>query len=157
MATLNLSCGMPDLWSLVPSFGILLEACGIFSCSIWDPVPQPRIESGRQCWEHWVLATGPPGKSLHIFLIICVSEWEIHRKHRCCKLEYSGCLQKKTIVPLFELWAEPFFILLLSLEKMTGELRCFQRLEYLADFFSNINKVNLSHQGKQMTHSCCQW
>ena len=33
----------------------------------------------------------------------------------------------------------------------------FQRLGYLADFFSNINKVNLSHQGKQMMHSCCQW
>ena len=32
-----------------------------------DLVPQPGLNLGPLHWEHRVLATGPPGKSLHIF------------------------------------------------------------------------------------------
>ena len=42
----GLHCSMQDL---------------IFSCSMWDLVPQPRIEPRPPAWEHGVLATGPPG------------------------------------------------------------------------------------------------
>ena len=38
---------------------------GCFSCSMWDRVPWPRMNLGPMCWEHGILATGPPGKSPH--------------------------------------------------------------------------------------------
>ena len=37
----------------------------IFSRSMWDPVPWPGIEPRPLDWDRWVLATGPPGKSLN--------------------------------------------------------------------------------------------
>ena len=41
------------------------------SCSMWDLVPDQRSKLGPLHWEHGVLATGPPGKSL-----VCVLEEE---------------------------------------------------------------------------------
>ena len=37
------------------------------SCRMRDLVPQPGLNLGPLHWEHRVLATGPPAKSLHIF------------------------------------------------------------------------------------------
>ena len=42
---------------------VFVVAYGIFSCSVWDLVPQPRIKLGPLHWECGVLATEPPGKS----------------------------------------------------------------------------------------------
>ena len=42
--------------------GVLVVAHTIFSCSIWDLVPWPNLSPLH--WEHRVLATEPPGKSL---------------------------------------------------------------------------------------------
>ena len=42
---------------------IYLAALGL-NCSMWDLVPQSGIEHGCLHWQHYVLATGPPGKSL---------------------------------------------------------------------------------------------
>ena len=42
---------------------VLVAACRIFSCSIWDLVPWPGTELGALLpWEQEVLATGPSGK-----------------------------------------------------------------------------------------------
>ena len=41
---------------------VLVVACGIFSCGMWDLVPRPRIEPEPP--PLGVLAIGPPGKSL---------------------------------------------------------------------------------------------
>ena len=41
---------------------ILVGACGIFRCSMWDLVPWPGIEPRSLALEHEVLATGQPGK-----------------------------------------------------------------------------------------------
>ena len=49
LAVLGLSCGLLNL----------------FSCSIWDLVPLPGIEPRSLNWQHDVLATEPPGKSLN--------------------------------------------------------------------------------------------
>ena len=38
---------------------------GCSRCGMWDLVPWPRMNLGPMCWEHGVLATGPPGKSPH--------------------------------------------------------------------------------------------
>ena len=56
-----------------------MAACRIFSfcCGPWDLVPWPGLNPGPLPWEHGVLATGPPGKSLlppsysKILLISC--------------------------------------------------------------------------------------
>ena len=44
--------------------------CGSFHCSMWDLVPQPGIEPVPLHWEHGVLTTGPPGKSLKNILTV---------------------------------------------------------------------------------------
>ena len=36
----------------------------LLSCTVWDPVPWPRIKPGPLHWEHGVLVTAPPVKSL---------------------------------------------------------------------------------------------
>ena len=43
---------------------VLLAAWRIFSCSMWDLDPWPGMNPEPLNWEHRVLATGPPGKSL---------------------------------------------------------------------------------------------
>ena len=40
---------------------VLLAACGIFRCDMWDLVPRPGIKPWPPELEHRVLATGPPG------------------------------------------------------------------------------------------------
>ena len=40
-------------------------ACGIFSCIMWDLVPEPRLEPRPPAFTHRVPATGPPGMSLY--------------------------------------------------------------------------------------------
>ena len=42
---------------------VLIVACGILSCSIWDLVPWRGIEPRLPALGHGVLASGPPGKS----------------------------------------------------------------------------------------------
>ena len=37
------------------------------SCRMWNLVPHPGLNLGPLHWEHRILATGPPGKSVHIF------------------------------------------------------------------------------------------
>ena len=37
---------------------VLVAVHGVFSCGIWDSVPQPGIEPGTLHWELRVLATG---------------------------------------------------------------------------------------------------
>ena len=44
---------------------VSVVACGFFSCGMWDLVSWPPNEPRPPDWEHRVLATGPPGKSLH--------------------------------------------------------------------------------------------
>ena len=39
----------------------------VFSCSMWDLVPDQGLNSGALHWNHGVLTTGPPGKSLKFF------------------------------------------------------------------------------------------
>ena len=46
-------------------FLFILSAQGL-SCNMWDLVPWPGVEPRPLHWEHGVLATGPPGKSLRI-------------------------------------------------------------------------------------------
>ena len=46
---------------------VLVVACLIFCCSMWDLVPQSEIEPTPTACR--VLATAPPGKSLPMFLI----------------------------------------------------------------------------------------
>ena len=44
---------------------VLAVAHKIFSCYIWDLVPPPGVEPGPPGhWNHGVLVSGPPGKSL---------------------------------------------------------------------------------------------
>ena len=44
---------------------VLVVAHKIFSCYIWDLVPPPGVEPGSpRHWEHGVLVSGPPEKSL---------------------------------------------------------------------------------------------
>ena len=56
MAELGLRCSMRDLWSLA-------VACG-------TQFPEQGSNLSPLHWEHGVLATGPPGKSLYHFLEI---------------------------------------------------------------------------------------
>ena len=46
---------------------IYFSAAGL-SCSIWDLVPRPGIESGPLHWERGILATGPPRKSSKLYI-----------------------------------------------------------------------------------------
>ena len=53
---------------LVAALGILdLVACKILSCSMWEPVPWPELNSGPLQWKCGVLASGPARKPLPIF------------------------------------------------------------------------------------------
>ena len=57
-------------WVLVAAHGIFIAALGslVAACGIWFPDQGPNL--GPLPWEHGVLATGPPGKSLRpLFLI----------------------------------------------------------------------------------------
>ena len=58
------------LWVLIVAHGIFALCCSVWtlSCSMWDLVSWSRIESGPLHWEHGVLATALPGKSLFFFL-----------------------------------------------------------------------------------------
>ena len=57
MAAPCLSCDTPGRQSS-------LQVAGSLSSSTQDLGPLPRIEPGPLCWEHVVLAAGPPGESL---------------------------------------------------------------------------------------------
>ena len=48
------------------TFDVQLRHVASFSCGMCDLVPWVGIESRSLHWEHGVLATGPPGKSLNI-------------------------------------------------------------------------------------------
>ena len=41
----------------------LVAACKIFSCGMWDLIPEKGLNLGPLHWELGVLAPGPPGKS----------------------------------------------------------------------------------------------
>ena len=53
------------------------------SCSMWDLVPWPRIESGPQNWEYRVLDTGPPEKSLLLYVVNYVFRMMVVPDFRC--------------------------------------------------------------------------
>ena len=56
-------------------------ACKIFRCGVWDLVPWPgRWDLGLLHWEHVVLATGPPGRSLNLHSFL----WKICSCLNCC-------------------------------------------------------------------------
>ena len=56
-----------NLWSSLHIWDLSVAACEL-TCSMWDLVPRPGIESCPLHWELGVLATGPPGNVLsHIF------------------------------------------------------------------------------------------
>ena len=63
---------------------VLIAACGILSCSIWDLVPWPGIQPRLPALGHGVLASGPPGKSqigkflseIHGFLYFGRKAWK---------------------------------------------------------------------------------
>ena len=46
------------------SFYFIYLATADLSCSMWDVVPRPGLETGLLIWEHGVSVTGPPGQSL---------------------------------------------------------------------------------------------
>ena len=52
-------------------FAVLDLSCGTRSlrCSMWDLVPCQGLNPGPLHWELGVLATGPPGKSSHLFSV----------------------------------------------------------------------------------------
>ena len=74
LTALGLSCGRQGLRSplcCAESFSCGMQA---LSCSMRDLVPWPGIEPpGPLDWEHSVLATGPPGKSLANTLFYSIS------------------------------------------------------------------------------------
>ena len=45
---------------------VLVVACRLFSCSMWDIFPRPGMEPRPLHWEHGVLATGPPRRFLNM-------------------------------------------------------------------------------------------
>ena len=54
-----------------------LMVYGIFSCHVWDLVPQDhRSNPGPLHWELGVLATGPPGKYLFQKILRVLTKWE---------------------------------------------------------------------------------
>ena len=59
-----------------------------FGCpGMWDLVSQPGAQVSL-CWEHWVLAAGPPGKSLIVLKFIkrslcCIKFCEIFSVYLC--------------------------------------------------------------------------
>ena len=54
---------------LVTAYRIFSCDMGPLGCALWDLVPLPRIEPGLPALQHTVLATGPPGKSHHRYLL----------------------------------------------------------------------------------------
>ena len=61
LAPPRLSCGMQAL--LVAACELLVAACRIY-------FPDQGSNPGRVHWEHGVLATGPQGKSLHVYVYV---------------------------------------------------------------------------------------
>ena len=51
-------------WALEHAKSIVVATCGL-SLGMWDLVPPPGLEPRPPQWEHRVLSTGPPGKSLN--------------------------------------------------------------------------------------------
>ena len=47
---------------------VLVVACKVFSCGMWDLVPCPGTERGPLCWELRVLASGPAGNAATSYL-----------------------------------------------------------------------------------------
>ena len=58
LAAPGLSCSMKNLLSL-----LWYAACYLFSCNMWDLVPQPEIEPRPSALGAWSLSTGPSGKA----------------------------------------------------------------------------------------------
>ena len=59
---------------------VLVAACGIPRCGMWDLAPQPRIKPSPpfQHWEHRVWATGLPGKSLLLSsLVVTICSYNV--------------------------------------------------------------------------------
>ena len=59
---------------------VLVAACGIPRCGMWDLAPQPRIKPSPpfQHWEHRVWATGLPGKSLPLSsLVVTICSYNV--------------------------------------------------------------------------------
>ena len=67
LAVPGLSC---STWDLRSSLWSWTFSCSMWTVSydMWDRVPWPGIQPRPLHWEHRVLATGPPGKSLTDFL-----------------------------------------------------------------------------------------
>ena len=63
----------PPIFIYVAVLG-LSSGIQTLSRSTWDLVHWPGMEPRPLLWEHGVLATGPPGKSLHYLTLIAVSE-----------------------------------------------------------------------------------
>ena len=63
LATLGLSCGMPDLPSLLQLMDLLAAACRI-------KFADQESNLGPLHWECGILVTGPAGKSLGLFLFL---------------------------------------------------------------------------------------
>ena len=47
---------------------VLVAACRVFSCGVWDLVPCPGTGPGPLCWELRVLASGPAGNAATSYL-----------------------------------------------------------------------------------------
>ena len=62
----GLSCSTWDLFFFFFSSGTMQ----ILSCGMWDLVPDQGLNQGPLDWEHGVLATGSPEKSLHFHFFI---------------------------------------------------------------------------------------
>ena len=80
----------------------------------------------------------------NIFLMFCVTKWEICIKHFTI---YAGCLKEKHLMQLFELWAEhsPAFIILFSLERITVRTTMnFRHGYFVRHFLENEWSKNLS-------------
>ena len=69
-------CAGSSLWPMGSLIFLL-----IFRCGVWDLVPWPgRWDLGLLHWEHVVLATGPPGRSLNLHSFL----WKICSCLNCC-------------------------------------------------------------------------
>ena len=72
---------------------VLIVACEIFSCGMWNLVPRPRIKPKVPLhWERGLLATGPPGMSLCCFILavefpgpVCGSLWGHSSRFLSCR------------------------------------------------------------------------
>ena len=83
-------------------------------CSMWDLVPHPGIEPGSPTLESGFLTTGPPGKSLHEFLIksrdffLCLCKMYLNRQDNFL-LQYISTTQ--TQINIFKVQIENMLIL----------------------------------------------